>query len=124
MAEPTGTLVIEVYGRMGEVLSEHCCTKTITESDMVDRFKILVTGNGPHAMVRREVMETIGGPGFSSIKVGTSIEVPCDPTVEKITAALDAALMECIQQNSEAVHIADGVLRQDIDRLNAEREAR
>lgn len=102
-------------------MSEQCYSKTITEGDMADRFKILVTGNGPHAMVRREVMETIGGPGFSSIKVGTSIEVPCDATVEKIAAALDAALSECIHHNSEAVRTADAVLREDIDALHRDR---
>lgn len=64
------------------------------------------------AVVRREIAETIGGPGYSSVRVSTSIEVTCEQTQETIAHTAKVVLAECTILNEEGVLQAfDGLLQ-------------
>lgn len=97
--------LVEVWndGKDDPVL--HLCAKyylTKKELFMPDKFSALLTGNKT-ARVRREISETIGGPGFSSVKVSTSIEVLCDQSETRIKEAAEVCLAEASILNEEGI---------------------
>lgn len=69
---------------------------------MGDKFKDLLVGN-KSTRVRREITETLGCAGYSSIKVSTSIEVTCDQSEKMIKAAAAAILAECTLLNEDGI---------------------
>lgn len=106
-----GIQLVEVWGDDGAPVAP-LSTKSYFGSERLYMPEAFAPPTGKHiATVRREVSETIGGPGFSSVRVSTSIEVHCDHSTESIHAAAEAALGECVILNEEAVLNAyDGLL--------------
>lgn len=97
--------LVEVWGDDGGPLEDLCVKFYFTEKDLymsADKFQALLVGTKT-TRVRREVSETIGGPGYSSIKVSTSIEVACDQSEALIKKAADAILQECFLLNEDGV---------------------
>lgn len=97
--------MVEVWDDNGDPLVDLCGKLYLTEKElfMSDKFSALLTGGNKTAKVRREIGETIGGPGFSSIRVSTSIEVTCDQSEPIIKQAAQAALAEAAILNEEGV---------------------
>ncbi len=106
--------LVEVWNDGKDDPVPHLCAKfylTKKELFMPDKFNELLTGNKT-ARVRREISETIGGPGYSSVKVSTSIEVLCDQSDLMIKKAADVCLAEASILNEEGVTKAyDGLLK-------------
>lgn len=97
--------LVEVWDVEGEPIEELCSKSYLTEKDLymsTDKFASLTAGN-KLARVRREISEKIGGPGYSSIQVSTSIEVACDQHETSIKAAAEATMAECAILNEEAI---------------------
>lgn len=96
---------IEAWDEHGDPIEELCVKFYFTETELhmsADKFQSLLTGNKT-AKVRREVTETIGGAGYSSIKVGTSIEIVCDQSEAAIKRAATAILEECALLNEDGI---------------------
>lgn len=97
--------LVEVWDREGDPILELSQKRYLTTEDLsmsADKFNALLTGTKT-AKVKREVSETIGGPGYSSVKVSTSIEVTCDQSEKSIKDAAKHCLAECAILNEEAV---------------------
>jgi len=97
--------LVEVWDVEGEPVEELSSKSYLTEKDLymsADKFASLTAGN-KLARVRREISESIGGPGYSSIRVSTSIEVACDQHEASIKAAAEATIAECTILNEEAI---------------------
>lgn len=96
--------IVEVLGEDGVPL-EHLCRKlyfTTEHLHMKDRLEALINHDG-RAKVRREIGETIGGPGYSSVRVSTSIEICCDQNSEVIQKAAAAIYQECVYLNEDGI---------------------
>jgi hypothetical protein len=75
-----------------------------------DKFQSLLVGSKT-TKLRREIAETIGGPGYSSIRVTTAIEVICDQSEAGIKKTAAVLIEECAALNETAVLNAyDGLL--------------
>ncbi len=94
----------EVWDDDGDPISDLCAKFYLTKKDlyMPDKFNKLLTGNKT-AKVGREVVETIGGPGYSSVKVSTYIEVTCDQSEKIIKEAAKHCLDEAFILNEEGI---------------------
>lgn len=97
--------LVEVWDDAGDPITDLCVKFYMTEKDlyMADKFTALITGGNKTAKVRREISETVGGPGYSSIKVSTSIEVTCDQSEPVIKEAAQVALAEASILNEDGV---------------------
>lgn len=97
--------LVEVWDGDGEPIADLCVKFYMTEKDlyMADKFTALITGGNKTAKVRREISETIGGPGYSSVKVSTSIEVTCDQSEPVIKEAAQLVLAEASILNEEGI---------------------
>lgn len=93
----------EVWDDDGPIL-DLCVKFYFTKKDlyMPDKFSKLLTGNKT-AKVGREIVETIGGPGYSSVKVSTYIEVTCDQSEKIIKEAAKHCLDEALILNEEGI---------------------
>jgi hypothetical protein len=96
--------LVEVWDDRGEPVEALCgqFVFAVEHLYMGDKFKDLLVGN-KSTRVRREVAETIGCAGFSSIKVSTSIEVTCDQNEKSVKAAAAAIYDECALLNEDAI---------------------
>jgi len=97
--------IVEVLDDNRDPLLDLCVKTYFTTRDLhmdKDKFEALLTGNKT-AKVRREISETIGGPGYSSIKVSTSIEVACDQREASIRTAAEALIQECTYLNEDGI---------------------
>lgn len=97
--------LVEVFDDNGDPISKLCVKTYLTEEELympADKFAALAAGN-KLARVRREISETIGGPGYSSVRVSTSIELAVDQHETTIKTAADAIMAECVILNEEAV---------------------
>lgn len=96
--------LIEVWDDEGQAVLPLCVKQYLTPSDlyMPDTFNDLLVGTKT-AKVRREVSETIGGPGYSSVKVSTSIEITCDQSEKSIRTAATLLYAECAILNEEGI---------------------
>lgn len=97
--------VVEVFGEDGAPLQDLCKKLRFSEEHLQmskDRFAALMAGDG-RAKVRREIGETIGGPGYSSVRVSTSIEICCDQNSAAIQKAAEAIYQECVYLNEDGV---------------------
>ena len=95
--------VVEVFGEDGAPLQDLCKKLRFTEEHLQmskDKFAALTAGDG-RAKVRREIGETIGGPGYSSVRVSTSIEICCDSAA--IQKAAEVIYQECVYLNEDGV---------------------
>lgn len=97
--------LVEVWDDAGDPIEALCAKFYFTEKDLymgADKFQSLLVGSKT-ARVRREVAETIGGPGYSSVKVSTSIEAACDQSEPMIKKAAEAILQECFLLNEDGI---------------------
>lgn len=96
--------LVEVWDSNGDPIEDLCKKTYLTEENlyMPDKFNALLTGNKT-AKVGREVVETIGGPGYSSVKVSTYIEVTCDQSESRIKEAAKHCLAEAFILNEEGI---------------------
>ena len=96
---------VEVFGEDGEPIKDLCTKLRFSEEHLQmskDRFAALSAGDG-RARVRREIGETIGGPGYSSVRVSTSIEICCDQNSAAIQKAAAAIYQECVYLNEDGI---------------------
>lgn len=107
--------LVEVFDDRGDPVLALCVQKRLTEEELYmpqDFEAFLPPAGKPYATVRREVTETIGGPGYSSVRVSTSIELHCAQKQETIAEASRLALAECSILTEEGVLQAfDGLLQ-------------
>lgn len=96
--------IVEVFDDRGDPVEDLCTKIYFTENElyMPDKFNKLLSGTKT-ARVRREISETIGGPGYSSVKVSTSIEVLCDQSDAMIKEAAQTCMAEVAILNEEGV---------------------
>ena len=97
--------LVEVWDDCGEPVGALCGQIAFTPEHLnmgKDRFQALLAGN-KSTRVRREVTETLGCEGFSSIKVSTYIEVTCDQSEKAIKEAAAAIFGECVLLNEDAI---------------------
>lgn len=91
--------IIEVWDDEGDPVVELCGKKYFNKEDPVtDNAKKHGT-----AKVRRELAETIGGPGYSSVRVSTSIEYECSADQLTVQNTADQAMATVSLLNEESV---------------------
>jgi len=93
--------IVEVWDDEGDPIVELCGKKYFNKEGLVDEFNTPRTHGT--AKVRRELAETIGGPGYSSVRVSTSIEIECDRDKEVVRSVAQNIMAECSLLNEEAV---------------------
>lgn len=97
--------IVEVWDDEGEPIISLCGKKYFNKEDPVAEDKKSGT-----AKVRRELSETIGGPGFSSVRVSTSIEYECSADRLTVQDTAQKTMAEVSLLNEEAVLDAFGGL--------------
>lgn len=103
--------LVEVWDDAGDPVVPLCVKHYLSPEKLIMSDLFTPPTSKHHATVRREVRETIGGPGYSSVQVATSIEVICDQDVETIRKTAEAVLGECAILNEEGVLMAyEGLL--------------
>lgn len=94
--------IVEVFDDRGDPIIDLCVKKHLSPEALYMPNDILPhTGKG--AVVRREIKETIGGPGYSSVSVSTSIEVTCEQDARILRLTAKTVLAECMILNEEGL---------------------
>lgn len=105
--------LVEVFDNAGDPILDLCVKKHLSPEALYMPNEFVPPRAGQKgAVVRREIAELIGGPGYSSVRVSTSIEVTCEQTPEAINITAKNVLAECVILNEEGVLDAYGGLLQ------------
>lgn len=99
------TQTVEVLDHDGNAVLPLCVSIDFPPESLhmsEDRLRVLLSGSKT-AKVRREITETIGGPGYSSVRVSTAIEVLCDQSDNAVRSAAEAVYQECVYLNEDGV---------------------
>lgn len=99
------TQVVEVWDDNGDGIEELSYQAHFGEEHLqmsADKFQSLLAGSKT-TKIRREIAETIGGPGYSSVRVTTAIEVICDQSEASVKKASSVLYDECAVLNEAGI---------------------
>jgi hypothetical protein len=119
------SIEIEVIDTDGYFIEAGCITKSdplggpeVVKKNSPDKYKEIL-GNGK-ATVEIPYIETIGGPGYSSVKVGLVVRVHCDQNSETVRAVADMLIKDAIQTVDDHVDWGYKVLLSHVERLQGD----